>query len=70
MYFQFLLRAGAAGSSLGFLARRLQRPPPPRTCALPRRFLCTWVTTAGGGRRGRTEGAFGGRAGPGETLPR
>lgn len=28
VYFQFLLRAGSAGSSFGFISRRLQRPPP------------------------------------------
>lgn len=62
-YFQFLLRAGAAGSSWGFRARCLQRPPPPRTCVLPRRFLCTWVTAAGGGRRRRAEGGLRGQSG-------
>lgn len=55
VYFQFLLRAGSAGSSFGFINRRLQRPPPPRpprTCVLPWRFLRTWTRTRGGRRRG------------------
>lgn len=33
VYFQFLLRAGSAGSSFGFITPRLQRPPLPRAPA-------------------------------------
>lgn len=35
VHFQFLLRAGSAGSSFGFITRHLQWPPPPRTCVPP-----------------------------------